>query len=301
MEVGVGDPGADLRLSVSQIQKFTGCENKWFLHKTLPDDQKQFAKSEALELGTLWHSLMAAWRTGKPWRDVWLAGVIESLGTVDVGYKIVDGEVIEQSGWQAPKIFTRALPIMLAWERVHGRGMAEDPDPEMLGAELVAVELPFDLPIPGVPDARIRGFIDGLVSSPSADGIRVHDRLRIVEDKTMGRWGRENQVPFDLQLNVYLWAARQMFKVDGAVFEAASTYAYKAPEGQGIEAVDDKRFKRLFLDYDQRLVDRTMEDVKRAAKRMRSILKNPGLIVRNVGDSCTYCDYRTQCLTPWDV
>lgn len=307
LEVG-GDRSPGLRLSVSQIQRFTSCENRWLLSRT---PHPQTVKSEALILGTLMHSLLAAWRTGRSWQDQWIASLIEAVGDADVGYEVRDGKIVERKGWEAPKVFLRAVPIMEAWVRVHGPNPAKDPVTEavalngetvsLAGAAMTGVELPFEMPVPGVKDAVIRGFIDAAVSVPAADGIRVHDTNLIVEDKTMGKWGRENQVPFDLQLNVYLKAARQMFKVEGAIFEAVSTYAYKPPEGEGIEAVDGKRFKRLYLPYDPRLVDRTMEDVAKVARRMRLLLKNPGLAIRNVGDACTYCDYRKTCLTPWEV
>jgi hypothetical protein len=309
----VGDPespGAGLRLSVSQVTKFTTCENRWLLSRTLPKDQQRFIRSDALILGTLMHSLLAAWRSGRRWQDAWIAAVIEEVGDADVGYKVVKGKIVEKPGWDAPKVFLRAIPIMEAWVRVHGPNPAKDPVNEavaldgtavnLAGAVMTGVEVPFEFEIPGVKDAVIRGFIDALISVPAADGIRVHDTNLVVEDKTMGKWGRENQVPFDLQLNVYLKAARQMFKVEGAVFEAVSTYAYKPEEGKGPESVDGKRFKRLYLPYDQRLVDRTMDDVAKVARRMRSLLKNPGLAIRNVGDACTYCDFRKTCLTPWE-
>lgn len=291
---GQASAAPGLRLSVSQIQRFTTCENRWLLHQTLPPEQKQFAKSEALELGTLMHTLLAAWRSGRSWREAWLAALVEEVGP-DHAYEIQRGEIQEKkTGWVAPRIYQRALPIMQDWERVHGRIGAEDPDPDLAGMTFVATELPFDLPVPGVQGVRIRGFIDGMISQP-VDDVRAHDRLLIVEDKTMSRWGREDQVPFDLQLNVYLWAARQLNgRVDGAVFEAISTYAYK-------NGTPEIRFKRLFLDYDERLVSRTMQDVARVARRMKAVMKNPNLVVRNVGDACTYCDYRRQCLTPWEV
>lgn len=292
LEVGGQSPG--LRLSVSQVQKFTSCEHKWYLGQTLPPEERRFAKSEALLLGTLMHSLLAAWRSGRSWRDEWVASLVEEVGP-EAGYKVSRGKITPvKGGWEAPKHFLRAIPIMEDWEKVRGRSFAKDPDPEVAGSSFVATELPFDLAIPGVEGASIRGFIDAVVSTP-VDKIKVHDRIRIVEDKTMGRWGREQQVPFDLQLNVYLWAAKHLnARVDGAIFEAVSTYAYK-------KGTPDIRFKRLLLDYDQRLVDRTMHDVANVAKRMRVVTENPGLIVRSVGDACTYCDFRRQCLTPWEM
>ena len=293
LEVGGDAPG--LQLSVSQIQKFTTCENRWLLNRQLPEEQKQIAKSEPLSLGTLMHSCLAAWRSGRSWREAWIAAVIEEVGSTEVAYKVSRGKIVELAkGWQAPKWMHRALPIMDDWEKVHGRTGEQDKDPAMAGMQFVATELPFNIEVPGVPGARIRGFLDSMVAQP-VDHIRVHDRMKVVEDKTMGRWGRENQVPFDLQLNVYLWAARQMNgNVDGAVFEAISTYDYK-------NGTPEIRFKRLFLPYDQRLVDRTMHDVAAAARRMAEVLEDPERAVRNVGDACTYCDFRRVCLTPWEV
>jgi CRISPR/Cas system-associated exonuclease Cas4 (RecB family) len=294
VEVGGDPPG--LRLSVSQIQKFTSCENKWYLQKVTPADDRNFASSDAMDLGTLMHTLLGAWYSAQPWELAWIAAAIEAVGETEIAWRVnARGRLVDtKKGWEVPVIFLRAKKIMERWVEVHGFTPKDDPDTEVpiAGSTIVATELPFDLPVPGVKDARIRGFIDGLISTP-VDGIRVHDRTRLLEFKTMGRWGRENQVPFDLQLNVYLWAARQMFQVDGAIFEAVSTYDYKT-------GGPEQSFKRIPLDFDQRLVDRTMQDVAAAARRMKAVLKNPGLIVRSVGEACTYCDFRKACLTPWE-
>lgn len=291
-----------LFFSVSAIEKFMTCENQWLLRQTTPPDERRFATSEAMELGTLIHRLKNAWWSGRSWKVEWLAALIEEVG-VDVGYYIEDGLILPKSGWQAPRAFVRALPIMEAWDEVHSEHPSTDPDPSgktpsgevisLAGAESIAQELPFDLPLPGVPGARIRGFLDGMLSMP-VDGIRTHNVQRVREEKTMGRWGRENQVGWDLQLHTYGWAARQLFGVTGAVFEATSTYDYKS-------GGPEKRFKRIVIDFDDRAIARTVEDLQRVARRAKALLKNPKLAVRNVGDKCTYCDFRTQCLTPWLV
>lgn len=305
LEVGGTTHGAPdlLYLSPSQLSKLTDCENKWVLGKTTQSPPS--AGSDATDLGTLLHTLQGAWWSGRSWRAEWILAVAEYMGVgiEKVAYTIDKaGEIQELSeGWTAPKVFNQALPIMAAWERVHGTHPSKDEDPQWAGTNLVALELPFDLPIPGVPNARIRGFIDGLVSTP-IDHIRTHDELRILEFKSMGRWGREKQVPFDPQLMIYLWAGKQMLpNLRGAVFEAISTHEYKAPEGKGIESVDSKRFKRIPLDYDARAIDLTMKNVAKAARRGKTLLKNPGLAIRNVGGACTYCDHRRACLTPWEL
>jgi hypothetical protein len=295
MTVEVGTPG--LHLSASQISLFTDCERKWVFRKTVPAEEQRFAGSDATDLGTLLHTLMGAWWSGAPWRAAWLDAVAEYLGehVSEVAHKITRGKVVHlDKGWAAPKFALRALPIMEAWEAVHGTSPAKDPDRAWATTSLVALELPFDLPIPGVPDARVRGFIDGVVSTP-VDKVRVHDRIRLLEFKSMGRWGRENMVPFDPQLHLYLWAVKQLLpNIDGAVFEAISTYDYK-------EGPASRRFKRLELPYQEEAIEASITNVAKVARRGLDLLQNPDLAIRNVGSACTYCDHRRRCLTPWEI
>ncbi len=280
-----------LLLSVSQMEKFTSCEERWLRTKTSP--RRNFASTEAMDLGTLMHRLMGAWWSGRNWKAEWLAALVEEVGE-KAGYALTRaGNIVERpGGWRAPNHFLRARPIMEAWVEVHGKAPAKDPDKAWSSTSLIGLEIPFDIPVPDV-DARVRGFIDGVVSTP-VDKVRVHDQIRLLEFKTMGKWGREDRVPFDPQLNIYLHAAKQMFDVQGAVFEAISTYDYK-------QGGPERRFKRIELEYDQRLVDRTMDNVRRIAVRAQQVLDNPDLAVRNVGDACTYCDFKRECLTPWEV
>lgn len=270
MTLEVGDERPGLRLSASQISKFGRCEMQWLFDKTSEQTDER-AKSEALLLGTLMHRLMGAWWQGRAWEDEFALSLAEETGW--------------EEGYAPPKIYDRASKIMEAWVQVHG---TKPP------FTLIALELPFDLPVPGTKDVSIRGFIDGLVNVPAASGVRVHDTVRILEFKTMGRWGREDQVSWDPQLHLYLWAARRLFKADGVIFEAISTYDYKTGD-------PDRRFKRIEVEYDERMVARTLDDVRRVAKRAKAVLKNPGLAVRSVGDQCKWCDHFKTCLTPWDV
>lgn len=301
---GTGDGPSALYLSVSQIDKFTTCEQRWVLAKSGP--KVKVARSDALELGTLIHTCKAAWWGGKPWREAWLAAAMEELGSEEIDWKLSRGKLVQtDKGWTVPKVFLRALPIMEAWERVHGKSPDKDPNPngidprtreevELAGLTLVATELPFDLPVPGVPDVRIRGYLDSVASRP-VDKIRVHDELWIIEEKTMGKWGRENQVAWDPQLHVYGWAARQLLGAKGAVFEAISTYNYKYDEDPAER--DKDRFKRLPLVFDDRMIDQTMKNVAKVARRAKQLYKNPGLAISNAGDACTYCDFRGVCPT----
>jgi hypothetical protein len=310
LEVG-GSPAGLLYFSASQFDTLTTCEQRWLYNKTLP--RGNFASSDAMDLGTLIHTLEGAWWGGKDWRRVWLKEAAEYMKVPqkDLAWRMTQGKaprlVEAPKGWGVPTIFLRAKKIMEAWEEVHGVSPEQDEAlealdardlretlPGLAGAELVALELPFDLPIPGVKDARVRGFMDGLVSIPAPNGVRVHATTKILEFKTMGRWGKEDRVWFDPQLLLYLWAARQLFGVESAVFEAISTYDYK-------DGPATKRFKRIELPYDQRAIDRLVDDLQRQAKRARQILKNPGLAIRNVGEACTYCDHQQACLRPWET
>lgn len=289
----VGANGSDLYFSASSIQRFTDCEMRWLLrHNQPPEAREREAKTEALDLGTLMHRLVGAWDQGRSWEHEHLAALHDDPWW--------------EPGFDPPRAFDRALKIMAAWVEVHG------PRPERL---LDTVELPFDLPIPGVKGARIRGFLDGLRSVP-IDGNRTHDLRRIVEYKTMGRWGREGRVAWDPQLGIYLWAASQLVDVDGVEFEAISTYDYKqggperrfkhivlaksVPEYRRTPAADGVP-ERIEIPLDWRTVERTVEDMKRVARRARQVLGNPGLAVRSVGEGCTYCEHHTECLTPWET
>lgn len=270
LEAGGTDAPGLLHLSASGIGRLTSCEERWYLHQTTPASERNFMKGVPLLLGTLMHSLLGAWYQGRSWQDEWALCLSQEIGW--------------EEGFEAPEHFYRAEAIMQDWVTLHGD---KSPWP------MLAVELPFELPVPGVPGVDVRGFIDGMVAIPVDDN-RMHDRLMLLEFKTMGRWGRERQVPWDPQLHLYLWAARQMFPVQGVIFEAVSTYKYKDPS-------PEKRFKRIELLYDQRLVDRAVDDLQRASRRGLEILSEPTKAVRSVGDACTWCDFRRRCHTPWEL
>lgn len=283
VEVGVGDPGAGLYFSASSMQRFTDCEERWLRYHALSQDERQqSAPSEAMLLGTLMHTLLGAWWAGREWEWVWVSELDDEIPD-GAAYRLSDGGIIEVPGWEAPRHFLRARKIMEAWVEVHGR---QAPWP------LVSLELPFDLPLPGVRGVRVKGYIDGLVRQGSAGG-RDGD-LMLLEFKTMGRWGKERRVSWDPQLHLYLWAAKQLFDVQGVVYEAISTYDYKT-------GPTERRFQRITLPYDERMVERAVSDVRRAAVRAKQLLSKPELAVRSVGERCDYCPFHRPCLTPWET
>lgn len=272
-------PVADtLYLSASQIGRLTTCENQWVLGKIAPEKSTEGpVKSVPLLLGTLMHRLLGAWDTGRPWRDEW--------------NEALQDDPFWEEGFEPDEYYQRAWDIMLDWETKNG------PRPAVLA---LALELPFDLPVPGVPGVRIRGFMDGLRAVPNvlADGTedpnRTHDHLRIIEYKTMGRWGRERWVPYDPQLWTYLWALDHLVPVAGVDFEAVSTYAYKEP-------TPEKRFKRIELEWDDDQIARIVGDLQTAGRRALELLEDPSRANKNIGDNCNWCAFQDACLRPETV
>lgn len=296
--------------SASQFVKLTGCEEQWVRMKGA-EGPSLAATTAPMYKGTLLHTLMGAWWSGRDWRIAWIIALAEHLGVPheEVGYEqhTLRGPIKERKGWEAPKFFLEVIPIMEAWEDLHGTHPDLDTAPGAVdgvdqrvpaeglpGAKLVALELPFDLAIPGGRGDRVRGFLDGVVRFDDESGIPTRARHKLLEFKSMGRWGKDARVAWEIQLWLYLWAANQLFGVEAAVFEAISTYDYKGGDPA-------RRFKRIEVRYDQRSVDRMLEDLRRMANRGRALLRNPGLAIRNTGEMCTYCDFHRECLRPWDL
>lgn len=258
-----------LYLSISQISKLTGCEQRWVFTKTLGDPD--VAQGEALLLGSLLHELCQGWAQGLQWRDVWR----EELEATEW-----------EEGFEEPRYFLRAWSIMLDWETFYG------PKPSYT---VVGRELPFDVPVPGVEGVRIRGYLDELRSVQTGPR-RTDSEIRVGEYKSMGRWGREKMVPFDPQLWTYVWIAKQIHAgVTGATFDAISTYPYKTPE-------PEKRFKKIELEYDERMIEQNLMYLQRAGRRALELRDQPGLAIRNIQqDGCRWCDFHKACLTPWEL
>lgn len=262
-------------LSASGMDRFN-CENKWTLDQLdrvaeddgpeIDDgwDEVKALPSDALRLGTLWHRLAAAWRAGKPWEVEWATALAEE----------VPGPV--------PSVYERAHLLMTRYVNFYGDS---PPWP------IIANELPFDLPVPGVTGVRVHGFLDGVGDA----GTRKKPLVWAWEDKTMGRWGKEKLAHVSTQNLIYLWAVRHLFaNVEGLIFDAVSTYDYKDPE-------PSQPFRRIVVPYDARAEARIVDDLQRVAKRAKILMAKPHLAVRSVGDACTWCPFTLECLTPWEL
>jgi hypothetical protein len=263
-----------LYLSANQLRKLGACENDWVLSKIQPWPEETGPEPDYFILGNLLHRLTDAWWARKPWRQELLAAMAAVEPDAD-GYKDVGLD----------KIHRKAERIMTRYEMVYG---TEPP----AGQFLVGTEIPFDLPVPGTKRTRVRGFLDGLKRIP-VDGKPWHDELRIREAKSMGRWGREKQVPYADDTWLYIWAARQSYglNVSGLDFEAISTFDYKAGDDDPAKA-----FKSIPVEYDQGRVDLMLDNLRRASVRAEALIRRPALAVRAVGDQCLKCQWKTECL-----
>lgn len=285
---GTGSDGAGpLTLSASQLHRFATCETAWLLDRQHRRPEGG-PKPDYFLLGDLVHDCRQAWGQGRPWLPL----IHEALAVHEPGWT-PDFEI---PGWVG-----KAQRIMYDWVLLNGDAPAEP---------LMSVELPFNLAIPGGRGARIRGFIDAIRRVPGDDGNPNHDSYRLVEIKTMGRWGRERRVAWSNDTWLYLWAARQLIpNVTGLDFEAISTYDYKPTEPKtktpetlaaARRADAEKRFRDVPVEWDERHADRMLDDLRRTAARGAQLLARPSLAVRSVGDSCDRCAHQVRCLRPWE-
>lgn len=277
-----------LKLSASQLGKLTECEMKWVFTKTTarpPEDPA--TRPDYFLKGDLLHDARQAWASGRDWRP--LIAEAATLAGWDP-----DGE------WQMPAWVLHAEQIMEAWERLNGPPRVE----------LMAVEYPFDLVIPGT-KVRVRGFLDGLRRLPADDGVGTHDTYRIEEYKSMARWGRETYVPWATDTWLYLWAAHETLpNVTGLDFHAISTYPYKPTEPKDPEdpasvakaqALDDaKLFRHVPIEWDDHEAEHLLDDLRRYARRAAELLAHPDRALRSRGERCAKCPFKGACLRPWD-
>lgn len=239
--------------------RLTACERKWHLTRELgePDGPK----SSALQLGTLMHALIQEHMLRRPWRDEWAKRLADEPGWDET--------------WEPPALFNTAEWLMQRYEKVY----AKDP------LTTITVEVPFDLPLPGMPEVRVRGYIDGLAYGP--------DGLVLAEIKTMGKWAKADRAVWEPQVPTYLWAAHQMgLEVKGAVFRAVYTYRYRGKEER--PAADS--FRDVWVPYDQAQIDAVLDDYRRAARRGQHLIDHPEDAVRNVGEGCNYCPHKRGCV-----
>jgi hypothetical protein len=158
--------------------------------------------------------------------------------------------------------------------------------------ELLEAEKPFAVPL-GEPFAgHLFGFFDGLIQ---VQGIVPHEGLWLHEIKTMAQWTRLKQLPVDLQVSLYIWAARQSgFPVRGVMFDAIRTQQWV----RGPERPTTESFERVW-------VQRTDDELDAAVSQMYSALALRDQLrgdddgarapLKNIGQNCDWCFHVSKC------
>lgn len=170
----------------------------------------------------------------------------------------------------------------------YARHYAADQQYQMV--ELLEVERPFAVPLGEPWDGHLFGFFDG---SARVQGIVPHEGLWLYEIKTMGQWERLKQLPVDLQVSLYIYAARASgLPVRGVLFDAIRTQRWS----RGPERPTSESFERVWI-------ERTQEELDAAVEQMYSALalrdgltgRRPRTPLKNVGQGCSWCQHRSAC------
>lgn len=155
--------------------------------------------------------------------------------------------------------------------------------------EMLQVEMPFALRLDAPWDGHVFGFIDGLarVNLPGREG------LWLDEKKTMANWERLNQLPVDMQVSLYIVAARAAgYPVRGVIFDAIRTQRWV----RGPERPLEESFERVWVERTQSELDEAMEQLYSAlALRDGLTGRRPRTPLRNVGKGCSWCFFKAQC------
>ena len=147
---------------------------------------------------------------------------------------------------------------------------------------VVATEFPWRVQLDTF---ALAGWIDRLV-------IR-EGRLWLVETKTMGDWGRINNLSMDPQLSIYYWALRELgFNVWGAEFDAIYTYRWVRDERPV-----DASFAIVRLDRDNDQLDKFVRDAREVCRRISSRRRSEPIknVIQFGPMACSGCAFRDPC------
>jgi hypothetical protein len=160
--------------------------------------------------------------------------------------------------------------------------------------KMLAVEIPFAMKLDAPWDGHVFGFWDGLAE---VSGVVINDDpkdgLWLDEKKTMADWRRLGQLPVDLQVSLYIARARQAgHPVRGVIFDAMRTQRWvRGPERPLVES-----FERVWIERSQEKLDDALEQMYSAlALRDGLTGRRPRKPLRNVGQACDWCFFKTQC------
>ena len=257
-------PDDPLLFSVSSLARINRCEKQYILNLRTHRDPA----GPAAWLGTLVHQLVQAHTVGLDWRETW-------------GDILASANPEWSAEWDPPEMFSHAGWLMERYVSHYS------PDP----FRLQEPEADFSLPVPGIENVILRGYVDGL-------GVRgLAHTPALLEIKTMGQWGKFERAEWEPQVHTYIGAMSQRLeeKVSGCLFRAIGTrhkWNAKTPA-----PVNDS-FREVWIPYDQDKIDAVLEDYRRAARRAMHILEHEEDIRRCVGEHCTYCAFKVGCVLP---
>lgn len=263
--------GLFVRLSPSQLTTFMACEEQWVRDQARPrgEDGHRIQKESAglgATRGTLIHKLLAVADQGGDW----IAASVELATEMFPGW---------DPDWQLPSLVEDAIRLVSRYQATYP-----------VKHQVIGEEWQFALRHPADRQLEITGYQDGLILVSAQDDPE-HAGLWVVERKSMSRWDRLDWLADDPQPATYLWAARaQGFKVRGLMYDAIYTARWKE------EREPEASFRRLWLEYDQPQVDRTLDAYARVAARIREI-RAGSTPVLSIGKTCSssYCAFVQEC------
>jgi hypothetical protein len=150
------------------------------------------------------------------------------------------------------------------------------------GIRTLATELPYAVRLLAPYDGHLFGFIDGVVTT--YDGMWLH------EIKTMKDWSRLSQLPVDMQVSLYIWAARQSgLPVRGVMYDAIRTQRWvRGPERPTAES-----FERIWIERTDEQIDSALEQLHSALDLRWSLTERAPL--KNIGQACSWCPHIAAC------
>ena len=180
-----------LHVSVSQLKSFLLCPARHRFQYVLRAEPSH--RPSALAFGSAIHEALAAF-----YRELAHAGTRLDAKELAMHFDAVwDGELARE-------------PEILFGDKESAEGLRETGHAMLAAfgtdgyvpAEIVGIEVPFSIPIPGREEVLVGAF--DLVGRDE-DG-----RLVIVEHKTAARRWSDDQLQYDIQATAYTWAAREL-------------------------------------------------------------------------------------------
>lgn len=275
-----------MKFSVTEIQNFTRCPQKWDLTSFNRQGLEPIMKAPALALGTLWHKTKEDWANAlymdglsKDSVDpvaIYNAHANEMIGNVIVAYRNAVGA---NPGGAEMLAVTQARILGESMVRNYQNYWGEPIDSERF--KLVKAEQVLVVPIPGTLHCEcgltckctedcgcVHCFKGGMINKPccwvphylegTLDGLLVHRETGvyyILENKTFGAHPNIEELSRNFQFACYIWLARQFFDTDvrgiayDGIWKRADLPRLKAKVGQLPSEAAPKIYKKTGKPY----------------------------------------------------